>query len=91
MVTNNPDARRARDDAVAFLDHYYGMGVVGEKKIDAWVAAGPAVAVAERIREYIDAGCTTVILRFAGPDQQRQLAECVERVLPQLTRPATRA
>ena len=92
MVNINEDARRAREDAVSFLDHYYGMGVVGEEKIDAWLAAGPAPRVAERIREYVEAGCTTVILRFAGPDQERQLAECVERVLPELTtRPAARA
>lgn len=91
MVNINEDARRARDDAIAFLDHYYGMGVVGDQKIDAWLAAGPAGAVAERIREYVDAGCTTVILRFAGPDQQRQLSECVERVLPQVTRPTAHA
>ena len=82
MVNINDDARRAHDDAVAFLDHYYGMGVVGDHKIDAWLAAGPGSKVAERIRSYVDAGCTTLILRFAGPDQERQLSECIERVFP---------
>jgi alkanesulfonate monooxygenase SsuD/methylene tetrahydromethanopterin reductase-like flavin-dependent oxidoreductase (luciferase family) len=89
MVNINDDARRARDDAVAFLDRYYGIGVVGDEKIDAWLAAGPAPAVAERIQSYVEAGCTTVILRFAGPDQEQQLTQCVERVLPHFTRPAT--
>ena len=90
MVNINDDPRRARDDAIAFLDHYYGVGVVGDEKIDAWLAAGPAGAVAERIQAYVDAGCTTVILRFAGPDQERQLSDCVERVLPHFAQPAAR-
>jgi alkanesulfonate monooxygenase SsuD/methylene tetrahydromethanopterin reductase-like flavin-dependent oxidoreductase (luciferase family) len=91
MVNINDDVRRARDDAVAFLDHYYGIGVVGDEKIDAWLAAGPALAVAERIQSYVEAGCTTVILRFAGPDQQQQLTQCVERVLPHFARLTTTA
>lgn len=91
MVNINEDAQRAREEAMTFLDHYYGMGVIGGEKIDAWVAAGPAAAVAERIHEYVEAGCTTVILRFAGPDQELQLAQCVERVLPEFVTPAARA
>lgn len=91
MVNINDDAKRARGDAITFLDHYYGMGVVGEEKIDAWVAAGPSAAVAERIQSYVEAGCTTVIIRFAGPDQERQIAECVERVLPNFARPTAGA
>ncbi|MGH7490557.1 MAG: LLM class flavin-dependent oxidoreductase, partial [bacterium] len=63
MVNINPDARLARREAVEFLDHYYGMGTVGEDKIGAWLAAGPPDAVAERIDSYVQAGCTTVILR----------------------------
>ena len=83
MVNINPDRRRGREESIAFLDHYYGMGVVGEEKIDAWLATGSAGEVAERIQAYVDAGCTTVILRFAAQDQERQLEECLERVLPQ--------
>ena len=88
MVNINEDRSRAREEAVAFLDHYYGMGVVGDEKLDAWLAAGPADAVAERIQAYVDAGCTTVIVRFAGPDQEAQLGECIERVLPRFARQA---
>jgi len=82
MVNLNRDERSARREAIQFLDHYYGMGTVGEDKIAAWLAAGPVEAVAERIQTYVDAGCTTVIIRFAGPDQERQLSDCIERVLP---------
>ncbi len=82
MVNLNEDERRARRDAVEFLDHYYGMGTVGEEKIGAWLAAGSGNRVAERIQTYVEAGCTTVIIRFAGPDQERQLSECMERVIP---------
>jgi alkanesulfonate monooxygenase SsuD/methylene tetrahydromethanopterin reductase-like flavin-dependent oxidoreductase (luciferase family) len=91
MVNINEDPAQARREATAFLDHYYGMGVVGDEKLDSWLAAGPAEAVAERIQAYVDAGCTTVILRFAGPDQERQLADCVERVLPRFARNAAPA
>ena len=86
MVNINEDRALARQEATAFLDHYYGMGVVGDEKLDSWLAAGPAEVVAERIQSYVDAGCTTVILRFAGPDQERQFADCVERVLPRFAR-----
>jgi alkanesulfonate monooxygenase SsuD/methylene tetrahydromethanopterin reductase-like flavin-dependent oxidoreductase (luciferase family) len=82
MVNINQDEGRARREAVEFLDHYYGMGTVGEDKIGAWLAAGPPESVAERIDSYVEAGCTTVIVRFAGPDQERQLSQCIERVIP---------
>jgi len=82
MVNLNRDERAARKEAIQFLDHYYGMGTVGEGKIAAWLAAGPPEAVAERIDSYVGAGCTTVIIRFAGADQERQLAGCIEHLLP---------
>lgn len=82
MVNINDDARRARREAVEFLDRYYGAGAIGEEKLDSWLAIGPPAAVAEKIAIFIEAGCTTPILRFASPDQRGQLARCLEDVLP---------
>jgi alkanesulfonate monooxygenase SsuD/methylene tetrahydromethanopterin reductase-like flavin-dependent oxidoreductase (luciferase family) len=82
MVNVNADARRARRDAVEFLDHYYGVGAVNEEKIAAWLAAGPPHAVAEMIDSYVQAGCTTVIIRFASTNQMDQLNQFIEWVLP---------
>jgi alkanesulfonate monooxygenase SsuD/methylene tetrahydromethanopterin reductase-like flavin-dependent oxidoreductase (luciferase family) len=82
MVNINQDERRARREAIEFLDRYYGVGTVGEEKIGAWLAAGPPELVAERIESFVEAGCTTVIMRFAGPDQELQLSQCIERVMP---------
>jgi hypothetical protein len=53
-----------------------------------WLAAGPPEEVARRIQEYIDAGCTVPILRFAGTDGMAQLERCLEEVLPRLRAPA---
>jgi alkanesulfonate monooxygenase SsuD/methylene tetrahydromethanopterin reductase-like flavin-dependent oxidoreductase (luciferase family) len=82
MVNVNADVSAARRDAIEFLEHYYGSGVISDEKVAAWLAAGPPEAVAERINEYVDAGCTTVIVRFAGVDQVRQLHDFRERIEP---------
>ena len=82
MVNINDDAARARREAVEFLDRYYGVGVVSEEKLASWLACGPAAAVAEKIAGFIDAGCTTVVVRFTASDQRGQLERFVADVLP---------
>jgi alkanesulfonate monooxygenase SsuD/methylene tetrahydromethanopterin reductase-like flavin-dependent oxidoreductase (luciferase family) len=84
MVNIAGDAAAARRESVAFLDRYYGAGSVGDEFLRHWLAFGPPAAVAEKIKLFIDAGCTTPILRFTSIDQRRQLERCVDEVLPLL-------
>ncbi|HLG69236.1 MAG TPA: LLM class flavin-dependent oxidoreductase [Chloroflexota bacterium] len=82
MVNINDDRTAARREAVEFLNHYYGEGNVSEEKLQSWLAIGPPTAVIDKIQRFVEAGCMTLILRFAAPDQLGQLERCVEEVLP---------
>jgi alkanesulfonate monooxygenase SsuD/methylene tetrahydromethanopterin reductase-like flavin-dependent oxidoreductase (luciferase family) len=85
MVNIDDDAAKARVRAAEFLDRYYGItGGISDEKFENWVAFGPPERVAEMLASYIEAGCTTPIIRFAGGDQLGQLARCSEEVLPLL-------
>ncbi len=50
------------------------------------LAFGSPAAVAEKIAVFLDAGCTTPILRFVSPDQRGQLESCLAEVLPALAK-----
>ena len=82
MVNIDDDADRARREAVEFLERYYGIGHVTPEKLDSWLAFGPPEAVVEKIRAFLDAGCTTPVLRFTDQDQLGQLERCIAEVLP---------
>jgi alkanesulfonate monooxygenase SsuD/methylene tetrahydromethanopterin reductase-like flavin-dependent oxidoreductase (luciferase family) len=86
MVNLNDDAARARAESVEFLDHYYGAGAVSEEKIRHWLAAGSPAAVADKIETFLEAGCTTPILRFTSPDQRGQLDRFLSHVAPAFAR-----
>jgi alkanesulfonate monooxygenase SsuD/methylene tetrahydromethanopterin reductase-like flavin-dependent oxidoreductase (luciferase family) len=83
MVNINDDAQAAaKRESVAFLDQYYGVGTVGDDFLQNWLACGPPAAVIEKIGQFIEAGCTTPVLRFTAQDQLAQLERCVGEVLP---------
>ncbi|HET9016845.1 MAG TPA: LLM class flavin-dependent oxidoreductase [Thermomicrobiaceae bacterium] len=84
MVNIDDDPDRAYRSAVAFLDHYYGGGVVSAEKLDSWLAFGPPDAVVEKIAAFVEAGCTTVVARFTALDQAGQLGRFLEEVAPRL-------
>jgi alkanesulfonate monooxygenase SsuD/methylene tetrahydromethanopterin reductase-like flavin-dependent oxidoreductase (luciferase family) len=84
MVHINPNEAEARPESIEFLDRYYGTGYIAPSKIADWLAAGSPSAVADKITTFIEAGCTTPILRFTSPDQHDQLEQFLERVAPQL-------
>jgi len=86
MVNIHDDAVHARSESVQFLDHYYGVGTVSEEKISHWLAAGPPAAVADKIQTFLEAGCTTPILRFTSPDQRGQLDRFLSDVAPAFAR-----
>jgi alkanesulfonate monooxygenase SsuD/methylene tetrahydromethanopterin reductase-like flavin-dependent oxidoreductase (luciferase family) len=90
MVNINEDVRTARHEALEFLDHYYGVtGDVTDEKMSNWLAIGPPNQIADRIAEYVEAGCTTPVLRLVSPRQLEQLDRLLSEVLPQFA-PATR-
>lgn len=82
MVNIDDDSDRARRVSVDFLNRYYGEGGVSEEKLDTWLAAGPPEKIVDRISEFVEAGCTTPVLRFTSPDQLGQLEKCIKGVLP---------
>ena len=82
MVNINNDRDKAYKEAETFLSSYYGVGAISRDRAELWLAYGPPEAVIEKIQAYIDAGCTTPVLRFVSPDLSGQLHRCIEEVLP---------
>lgn len=82
MVNINDDRDQAFQEAATFLASYYGVGAVSRERTETWLAYGPPEAVIEKIQAYIDAGCTTPVLRFVSPDFKEQLRRCCDEVLP---------
>jgi alkanesulfonate monooxygenase SsuD/methylene tetrahydromethanopterin reductase-like flavin-dependent oxidoreductase (luciferase family) len=82
MVNINNDRDQAYKEAEVFLTSYYGAGAISRERAEMWLAYGPPEAVIEKIQAYIDAGCTTPVLRFVSPDLSGQLQRCIEEVLP---------
>lgn len=86
MVNINDDASEARRESIEFLEHYYGQGVISEEKLDSWLAYGSPSAVCDKIGAFVEAGCTTPILRFTSLDQHGQVDRCAREVVPELLR-----
>jgi alkanesulfonate monooxygenase SsuD/methylene tetrahydromethanopterin reductase-like flavin-dependent oxidoreductase (luciferase family) len=81
MVNINDDRNAALEESVKFLQTYYSPAMSREYIAD-WLACGPPSAVVDKIRTYVEAGCTTPILRFASWDQKGQLARALADVMP---------
>jgi alkanesulfonate monooxygenase SsuD/methylene tetrahydromethanopterin reductase-like flavin-dependent oxidoreductase (luciferase family) len=81
MVNINDDREAAFEESLKFLHTYYSPAMTREY-VESWLAYGSPAAVVEKIRAYVDAGCTTPILRFASWDQKGQLARALADVLP---------
>jgi alkanesulfonate monooxygenase SsuD/methylene tetrahydromethanopterin reductase-like flavin-dependent oxidoreductase (luciferase family) len=81
MVNVNDDRSAALEESVKFLQTYYSPAMTREYIAD-WLACGPPDAVVEKIRAYVEVGCTTPILRFASWDQKGQLTRALAEVMP---------
>jgi alkanesulfonate monooxygenase SsuD/methylene tetrahydromethanopterin reductase-like flavin-dependent oxidoreductase (luciferase family) len=81
MVNINDDRSAALEESVKFLQTYYSPAMTREYIAD-WLACGPPAAVVDKIRAYVEVGCTTPILRFASWDQKAQLARALTDVMP---------
>lgn len=82
MVNINENQDQAFDEATTFLSSYYGAGAVSRERAEMWLAYGSPQAVIDKIAAYIEAGCTTPVLRFVSPHPTAQLQRCIEEVLP---------
>ena len=82
MVNINNDREQAYREATTFLASYYGTGAITRERTELWLAYGPPEAVIEKIHAYLDAGCTTPVLRFVAPNLHDQLQRCIAEVLP---------
>ena len=47
-----------------------------------WVAAGSPAQCVQSLQRYVEAGATTILLRIAGYDQERQFKRVTEEILP---------
>jgi hypothetical protein len=84
MVNINEDVNHARQESVEFLTKYYGENAIASEFLDMWLACGSPLQVAEKIASFIEAGCTTPVLRFTSPNQRAQLERAANEVMPQL-------
>ena len=82
MVNINDDRESAFREALLFLDKYYGAGTITRERAELWLAYGSPEEVIAKIRAYMEAGCTTPVLRFVSPNLREQLQRCIEEVLP---------
>jgi alkanesulfonate monooxygenase SsuD/methylene tetrahydromethanopterin reductase-like flavin-dependent oxidoreductase (luciferase family) len=80
-VNDNRDI--ALEESKRFLDSYYSVNYHREL-IEAWVAMGTPAECIRKIREYIDAGASTITLRLTGYEQKHQFKRVTEEVLPAL-------
>jgi alkanesulfonate monooxygenase SsuD/methylene tetrahydromethanopterin reductase-like flavin-dependent oxidoreductase (luciferase family) len=82
-LNSNADVAQAERDMRTFVEGYYGAPYETMARVQG-LCAGTAQACAEWLQEFIAAGAQTVVIRFGGPDQFRQLERCANEVLPQV-------
>ena len=73
-INNNPT--KAEREADSFIKQYYGINIWGER----WGPFGEATKIIDRTNQYIEAGATTVIFRFASFNQMEQLERFCEQI-----------
>ncbi len=77
-VNLGEDPQKAAEEADRYLMMYYGANIWGER----WGPFGPPAWTVERIRQYVQAGAGTIIVRFASFDQEKQLDGFLRDVAP---------
>ena len=79
----NADGAQAEREMRTFVEGYYGAPYETMARVQG-LRAGRAQACAEWLQDLVAAGAQTVVIRFGGPDQFRQLERCAKEVLPQM-------
>ena len=77
-VNLDKDQRKAAEEADRFLMTYYGANFWGDR----WGPFGRPEWTVERIRQYVQAGAGTVVVRFASFDPEAQLDTFLREVAP---------
>jgi alkanesulfonate monooxygenase SsuD/methylene tetrahydromethanopterin reductase-like flavin-dependent oxidoreductase (luciferase family) len=80
-INVDENREQALQDSKRYLDAYYTTDYARDY-LDMWVAMGSPERCIQDIRRFIDAGATTITLRFASYDQQHQYRRVTEEVLP---------
>lgn len=73
----------AFDEARRFYEAYHA-GTFPDDYLRWRLVTGTAVEVTERIKKFLDAGCTLPIIRFASWDPAGQMRRAMEQVIPGL-------
>jgi len=79
----NANVAQAEREMRTFVEGYYGAPYAAMARIQG-LCAGTAQACAAWLQDFIAAGAQTIVIRFGGPDQFRQLERCAKEVLPQV-------
>lgn len=87
MININEDRQAAYDESKHYFQAYYPLAPPSEDVIRVWLAHGPPEECAEVVREWLDMGISTPVLRFTGHDQPAQIRRFVEEVLPLIQEP----
>ncbi len=77
------DRRRGMDEVASYLKDYYGVDY-DQAFLDRWVAVGDPRRCTRLIRDFVDAGATTITLRLVGYDESGQFRRVTDEVLPEL-------
>ena len=77
------DRDRGMAEVASYLKDYYSVDY-DRAFLDRWVAIGDPQRCVDLIREFVDAGATTVTLRLVGHDEAGQFRRVTEEVLPAL-------
>lgn len=82
MININEDRKAAYEESRHYFQEYYPLSPPTEEEIRVWLAHGPPEECAALLREWLDMGITTPVLRFTGHEQSAQISRFVEEVLP---------
>ena len=82
MVNINDDEDAAFKEAAEHFGLYFGQGFIPEERMKLWLAYGTPEQVIQKIQSYLDAGCTTPVIRLVTRDFKGQFKRLVEEVLP---------
>ncbi len=82
-VSLDDDAAKAQERGRAFLASYYRADPLDLEKI-MFCRYGTPESCVEELLQFVDAGASTLVIRFAGDNQMEQLELCAARLLPAL-------
>jgi len=77
-INLNDDLEIAKKESDQFLKAYYGINMWSQL----WGPWGPSKLTIQRIQEFSESGASTIIIRFASFDVEKQLAKFLKEIWP---------